>query len=323
MKLSIQAGSTSQTVNIFIQDSSSTTGAGLTGLVFNSAGLTAYYGLSRAAAAAITLATQTVTGAWSSGGFVEISSANMPGWYRFDIPDAALASGRFVSLHLKGATNMAPLPVEIELTAINNQSATAFMTSVASVVGAVGSVTGAVGSVTGNVGGNVTGTVGSVVGAVGSVTGNVGGNVTGSVGSVVGAVGSVAGNVGGNVVGSVASVTGAVASVTGNVGGSVASVTAPVSITAGQLFIKKNTQIVVTFPMTDSTTHAPATGLTVTAQRSIDGAAVGSCANSVTELTGGLYKITLAAGDVNGAMITLILTAAAADTRFLGIVTQA
>lgn len=124
MKLSIKAGSTSQSINIFIQDSSSTTGAGLTGLAFNTASLVAYYALPRAAAVAITLATQTVTGAFSSGGFVEISSANMPGWYRLDLPDAALASGRFVSLHLKGATNMAPLPIEIELTGWDNQSDT-------------------------------------------------------------------------------------------------------------------------------------------------------------------------------------------------------
>lgn len=124
MKLCIQAGATSQTVNIFIQDSSSTTGAGLTGLVFNTASLTAYYALSRAAAVSITLATlAAVTSSYSSGGFKEIDATNMPGWYRFDIPDAALASGRFVSIHLKGATNMAPLPIEIELTAWNNQDA--------------------------------------------------------------------------------------------------------------------------------------------------------------------------------------------------------
>lgn len=123
MKLSLKAGTTSKTVNIFMQDSSSTTGAGLTGLVFNTSSLTAYYALQRAAATSITLATQTVTGAWSSGGFVEISSANMPGWYRFDIPDAALASGTFSSIHFKGATNLAPLPIEIELTAWDNQDA--------------------------------------------------------------------------------------------------------------------------------------------------------------------------------------------------------
>lgn len=253
-KVSLVAGTTSYTANLFIQDSTVTTGAGKTGLAFNTASLAAYYVRPGAAAVSITLATQTVTGAWSSGGFVEVDPTNMPGVYRLDIVDAALAAGKTsVAIMLKGATGMAPVTLEVELTLVNNQSATAFMTSVASVVGAVGSVTGAVGSVTGAVG----------------------------------------------------------------------SVTSPVSITAGQLFIKKNTQIVVTFPMTDSTTHAPATGLTVTAQRSIDGAAVGACANSVTELTVGLYKLTLAAADVNGAMITLILTAAAADTRFLGIVTQA
>ncbi len=117
MKLEIQVASTSQTINIFIQDSSSTTGAGLTGLVFNSAGLTAYYALPRAAAASITLATlAAVTSSYSSGGFKEVDATNMPGWYRFDVPNAALASGLFVSIHLKGATNMAPLPIEIQLT---------------------------------------------------------------------------------------------------------------------------------------------------------------------------------------------------------------
>lgn len=117
MKLQIQAGATSVTVNVFIQDSSSATGGGLTGLVFNSAGLTAYYCLPAAAPVAIALATLAANNsAWSSGGFKEIDATNMPGWYRLDVPNAALASGRFSSIHLKGATNMAPLPMEIALT---------------------------------------------------------------------------------------------------------------------------------------------------------------------------------------------------------------
>lgn len=147
-KLSIQAGATSVTVNVFLQDSSSSTGAGLTGLAFNTASLTAYYGLPGAAAVAITLATQTVTGAWSSGGFVEISSANMPGFYRLDIPNAALASGRFSSILIKGATNLAPCPIEIALTATNNQDAVtggmagiAVMTSGTAQAGAANSIT--------------------------------------------------------------------------------------------------------------------------------------------------------------------------------------
>lgn len=116
MKLNLTGGSTSITLLVFIQDSSSATGAGLTGLVFNSAGLTAYYARPGAAAAAITLATQTVNGAYSSGGFVEVDATNMPGVYRFDIPDAAIAAGvTSVVAMLKGATNMAPLLLEIQL----------------------------------------------------------------------------------------------------------------------------------------------------------------------------------------------------------------
>src|SRR6478752_8432134 len=108
-KLTFQAGTTSKTLNLFIQDSTSTTGVGKTGLAYNTASLTAYYVRPRAAAASITLATQTVTGAWSSGGFVEIDATNMPGWYRLDIPNAVLAAGvDSVGVLLKGATGMVP-----------------------------------------------------------------------------------------------------------------------------------------------------------------------------------------------------------------------
>jgi hypothetical protein len=111
------AGSTGQTFNIFVVDSSSTTGAGLTGLAYNTAGLTCYYMLPRAAATAVTLATLTaVTSAYSSGGFKEIDATNAPGWYRFDPPDAALAAGNaFVYFHIQGAANMTPLPIEVDL----------------------------------------------------------------------------------------------------------------------------------------------------------------------------------------------------------------
>lgn len=129
MKLSIQAGATSQSINVFISDSSSTTGAGLTGLVYNTSSLVAYYSFTgaNATATAITLATlAAANSAYSSGGFKEIDATNMPGWYRLDLPDAVLATskGRVVSLLLKGAANMAPCPVEIELTGWDNQNAT-------------------------------------------------------------------------------------------------------------------------------------------------------------------------------------------------------
>lgn len=126
MKVSIVKGATSVLLRIFIQDSSSTIGAGLTGLVFNSAGLTCYRMRDddgNAGATAISLATATL-GTWASGGFKEKDATNAAGWYEFGITNAAIATGsRTVGIHLKGATNMAPLPIEIELTGWDNQDA--------------------------------------------------------------------------------------------------------------------------------------------------------------------------------------------------------
>lgn len=117
-KLSRKVGATSQIFQVFIADSSSTTGAGLTGIVFNTSGLTAYYHRDTdTTATAISLVTMTA-GTFTSSGFKEIDSTNMPGWYQFCPPNAALASGAAsVAFHLKGVTNMAPLPIEVDLDA--------------------------------------------------------------------------------------------------------------------------------------------------------------------------------------------------------------
>lgn len=123
-KLDILKASTDVTVYVFIQNSSLTTGAGLTGLVFNSASLVCYYVRPLAAAAQLTLATQTVTGAHSDGGFVEVDATNMPGVYRLDLSDAVCATGvNSVVVMLKGATNMAPVLLEIQLTSYNPNDA--------------------------------------------------------------------------------------------------------------------------------------------------------------------------------------------------------
>jgi hypothetical protein len=65
-----------------------------------------------------------------------------------------------------------------------------------------------------------------------------------------------------------------------------------------------------------------ATGLAVTAQRSIDGAAFAACANSVAEVGSGVYKIDFAATDMNGDIITFLFTAATADARVITIATE-
>ncbi len=119
-KRTIKAGATDQTVDIFIQDSSSTTGAGKTGLAYNTASLVCYYRKgATGSATALTLATQTVGGAHSDGGFVEIDATNMPGMYRLDLSDTIVATGPYVTIMLKGASGMAPVVAELELVAVN------------------------------------------------------------------------------------------------------------------------------------------------------------------------------------------------------------
>lgn len=113
MRKPITAGATDQTIDIFIPDSSSTTGGGLTGLVFNSSGLTCYYRKgATGTATALTLATQTVGGAHSDGGFVEVDATNMPGIYRLDLSDTMVSSAGNSTIYLQGATNMAPVMIE-------------------------------------------------------------------------------------------------------------------------------------------------------------------------------------------------------------------
>jgi len=112
----VTPGTTDVTLNIFIPDASSSVGAGLTGLVFNSSGLVCYYAREKAAAAALSLATQTVTGAHSDGGFVEIDATNMPGVYRLDLSDAVCAVNVTKAMViLKGAANMVPVLINIKL----------------------------------------------------------------------------------------------------------------------------------------------------------------------------------------------------------------
>ena len=78
------------------------------------------------------------------------------------------------------------------------------------------------------------------------------------------------------------------------------------------------------FPMLSTADHVTgATGLVVTAQRSIDGAAFGDCTNTpATEVSNGIYKIDLSAADLNGSVITLKFSAAGADTTWMTILSQ-
>ena len=110
-KRTFVAGNTSTVEYINITQGNS--GSALTGLVYNSSGLTAYYVRPGASPTAISLATQTATGSYSSGGFVAVDNTNMPGLYRIDIPNAVFNSGvDEATIYIRGAENMNPLRIE-------------------------------------------------------------------------------------------------------------------------------------------------------------------------------------------------------------------
>ena len=105
--ITIAPASTSQSIELYL---------GATGLTFATSGLAAYYVRNQSAPVAITLVTQTPTGAWTSGGFAEISSSLVPGVYRLDVPNAAFAAGASdVTIVVRGAsgTNGAVLTVTL------------------------------------------------------------------------------------------------------------------------------------------------------------------------------------------------------------------
>ncbi len=86
----IKTGSTDVTVEVMIRASAGALGK--TGLLYTD--MTGSYSRTRGARVGITMATlASATAAYAEGGFKEIDATNMPGVYRFDLPDAAFASG--------------------------------------------------------------------------------------------------------------------------------------------------------------------------------------------------------------------------------------
>ena len=186
--ITIAPGSTSQSIELYL---------GATGLTASTSGLSAYYNRTRSADVQITLVARTIGQAWTSGGFAEVNASTMPGVYRLDIPDAAVAAGADdVTVVVRGAsgTNGAVMTVKLSsggLTAA--QTAQAVLDAVASTHNNIGSIGAFIQDKTGY--SLSTSQTFNTTGSVGSVTGN-----------VVGTVGGVAGNVTGNIAGSVATV---------------------------------------------------------------------------------------------------------------------
>jgi hypothetical protein len=105
--ITIAPGSTSQSIELYL---------GATGLTSSTSGLTARYNRTRTASVSIPLVARTIAQAWTSGGFAEVDATNMPGVYRLDLPDAALAAGADdVTVVVRGAsgTNGAVMTVKL------------------------------------------------------------------------------------------------------------------------------------------------------------------------------------------------------------------
>jgi hypothetical protein len=125
--MKIKRGSTSVRRLIFIGDSSSTTGAGLANLTHSSSGLVCYYFAGDLSDdVQVSLVAPSALGSYTSGGFIAVDNTNMPGWYEIGIPNAALDGGNEVAIQLRGATNMAPLNIYIELDSVDYQDSAAF-----------------------------------------------------------------------------------------------------------------------------------------------------------------------------------------------------
>lgn len=92
---------------------------------------------------------------------------------------------------------------------------------------------------------------------------------------------------------------------------------AAIKATTDSVKLKKNTAHTnYMFQMWDPAGD-PATSLTVTAERSLDGGAYAACANSVSELSAGTYKLDLADTDTNADKIMYKFTATGARPTYV------
>lgn len=125
MKRKIKGGLTSVSLGVFIADTSSTTGGGLSGVTNSSSGLVLEYRRAgQSTWTSVTPVSKTL-GTYTSGGIV--ADGSLAGAYEVDFPDAAFASGaRFVLCRIRGVTNMLPVLIEVELDAVDYQDSTRF-----------------------------------------------------------------------------------------------------------------------------------------------------------------------------------------------------
>jgi hypothetical protein len=125
MKRTIKAGTTDFNLTVIAYDNTSTSGAGLSGLTHTTSGLILEYRRSGDSSwTQLGVGTGLVAGtlgSYVSGGIV--ASGSRSGRYQIGIPNGAIAAGAtFVEICLRGATNMHPVDIEIQLDAVDYQT---------------------------------------------------------------------------------------------------------------------------------------------------------------------------------------------------------
>lgn len=166
MKLARNVGVASQVLDIFVQDATVSTGAGLANVIGSSVSFS-WWHEGQASVSTGTASTAGSMGVYSTSAWVQVSSSQALGWYQFGAPDGVFAAGGSAKLHFYGAPSMAPVPVEIDLNAQVNvtdiQGANA-VTTAAGVLQAstqalssavISSVSGSVGSALGTTAANL------------------------------------------------------------------------------------------------------------------------------------------------------------------------
>jgi hypothetical protein len=264
----------------------------------------------------------------------------MPGVYRLDIPNVVIDTAGMVTMYLRGATNMAPVVLELEVVAIDiydtvRLGLTAIPNVATGVAGALitsGTGTAQLSVASGLVTLAAVTHTGATIPTVTTVSNRVSANtdqwnavaVTGmpmptyvqpsgylaatfpltvasTTNITAGTIATVSGNVNGNVSGSVGSVTGAVGSVTGNVSGSVASVVGAVGSVTGAVGS-------VTSAVTVGTINANVITATSIATDAITSAELS--ASAVQEIADGVLSRKLnMAGNISDVSVTSVSSA--------------
>jgi hypothetical protein len=278
----IKKGSTDRSVTLRIIDSAD--GTPETGVLYNTTGIDLWYRREGAAKTSVTEATlAALTTAHADGGFLHVGD----GVYRFDLPDAAFAtSANYVDIG-GTVTDMIVIGGRVRLVDVDFED---------TVRGGMTALPNAAAEAAGGLY-----TRGTGAGQINqSANGRTDANAISMSGTTL-----TARDIGASVL---------ISSGTGS---------GQLDVTSGAIKIqtvsKKNQALAkFEFVMTDSTTHAPATGKTVSITRSIDGGAFGGgTLGSVTELSNGVYYTDIPAADLNGNVVTLRATASGADDLFV------